>query len=275
MVSQIKNLGVCIIGNILEILSILLLLIIIYIGHKLWQFGVGNIVLSALLAVNTNRLQNVNDKTLLALGIAVQVIISIILLLTVLFAWRGQKKNFAADLSRNRYDTFYESWDVTDEDVRQFKSKPHLYVDDDAVDNHTYEEWKRDDNKIRDFLIIVQLYEYLAFAHASTCSKKYLGRWRIGKYWEWMRKNIDLNYFDPYDEQWIKRWIDLLRRDPYFKYVHGSYKYDHPEFHAYVEKEIERNKPPDVIVRCPEKYSSLRESIKFDASGKPIPRLPE
>jgi hypothetical protein len=108
---------------------------------------------------------------------------------------------------------------------------------------------------IKKYLLIVQLYEYLAFAHALASSTKYLGRWRTGKFWESIRNRcldrwliascsersfnrISDNYFDPYGEQWLKRWVSILIEDPDFPHVHQSYESDHPEFYRFVEDEI-------------------------------------
>jgi len=99
------------------------------------------------------------------------------------------------------------------------------------------------------------MYEYLAFAHALTSSTKYLGRWWTGNFWEKSRnKYLDRllianygerscnrtkdNYFDPYGEQWLKRWVKILIDDPDFPHVHQSYEKDHPEFYRFIEDEI-------------------------------------
>lgn len=175
--------------------------------------------------------------------------IQIVGLVIVVLALMARRKLFVSQLLHSRYQMFFSSWAIDNEDVRQFRSKPDLFVEN--MDSFTLRNYLRDDNAIRNYLLIVQLYEYFAFAHALTFSTKYLGRWRTGKWWEkcrnkyvdrrlmpkyWERSpnRINDNYFDPYGEQWVERWVDILMEDPNFLDVHLSYQDDHPEFYRFI-----------------------------------------
>ena len=149
---------------------------------------------------------------------------------------------------------FFDSWEVKDEDVQQFRNKHHLFIenmDEDYLQNLHMSDALKNENGIRNYLLILQPYEYLAFAHALTFSTKYLGRWSIGKRWERFRNerldkrlsgktwiqfphSINDNYSDPYGEKWIERWVEILIEDPDFPEVHISYRKDHPEFYRFV-----------------------------------------
>ncbi len=114
--------------------------------------------------------------TLLAVGsfakgleVATQIGIFIVLLLTLI----PIRNNYAAQLLRDRYQMFFDSWQVNAEDIDQFRIEPRLFVDQDKMDEKYLKNLKEDQegNAIGKYLLIVQLYEYLAFAHALTFSK--------------------------------------------------------------------------------------------------------
>ncbi|MGB6067608.1 MAG: hypothetical protein WBG50_22610 [Desulfomonilaceae bacterium] len=110
--------------------------------------------------------------------------------------WRllqEQKKVSASELLRGRYEMFFSAWDVTSEDVRQFKEKPHLFIDPGVMSETIYQSYKKNDDAIKDYLLVVQLYEYLAFAHTLNASPDYLG--------------LDSKPDDPYSKRWVERWI--------------------------------------------------------------------
>ena len=158
-----------------------------------------------------------------------------------------QKKLTAAELLRGRYEMFFAAWDVTEEDVRQFKEKRHLYTE--GMEDSTYENYKRSDDAIKDYLVIVQLYEYLAFAHTLNTSSEYLGP----------EPKAD----DPYGRQWVERWIKILIEDDEdFPHVHESYEKDHPDFHKFVEDWKTLNQKT-LIPREP-RFSWLREDKPRD-----------
>lgn len=178
-----------------------------------------------------------------ALWVLTQIGILFVLLLTLI----PIRNNYAAQLLRDRYDMFFKSWEVSPDDVSLLmrKEKSHLLVENEYMEKNYLAKLQSDAKAAEDYLLIVQLYEYLAFAHALTFSTKYLGRWCIGKSWERSPTNrINDNYFDPYGEQWIKRWVEILVEDPDFPHVHLSYEKDHPQFYRFV-KDFVKAKYPD------------------------------
>lgn len=129
----------------------------------------------------------------------------------------------SAQLVRDRWDTFLSAWeDTSDELVRSFKAKPYLYVEN--MDKSTLNKYKEevDGDAIKDYLLIVNLYEYLAFAH--ELNTRWFFKIRPGHY----------------GDQWVKRWIKILSEDCDFPHVHKSYKNDHPKFHEFVERELKK-----------------------------------
>jgi hypothetical protein len=58
----------------------------------------------------------------------------ILLLVKLIYTTKGQKKLFAAQLLRDRYQMFFDSWEVKDEDVEQFRNKVRLFVEIDKID---------------------------------------------------------------------------------------------------------------------------------------------
>ncbi len=150
------------------------------------------------------------------------------------------QRSFAAGLLRDRYQMFMESWEVSPGDVSMLMhGKHHLFVEKD-MDETYLKGLQCCEDAATKFLLIVQLYEYLAFAHALAFSTKYLGRWSISKCCEKIRKKFDPNYTDPYGPQWVTRWVEILIEDDDFKHVHNSYRKDHPEFYCFIEKVKER-----------------------------------
>ncbi len=165
-----------------------------------------------------------------------------------------QKKLTATSLLRDRYQMFFDSWNVTEGDVDQFKAKPHLFVEKKTINPAYLAALLGSDDAIRNYLLIVQLYEYLAFAHTFNTNSMYLGRSAIGKCWVRFVNSVRRAVFhedkpvDPYGEEWVKRWVTILltENDTDFPHVHDSYKDDHPEFYCFVEKiKKELGRPTD------------------------------
>src|SRR5208337_2274734 len=103
-------------------------------------------------------------------------------LIPILLSMRAQKKLSAAQLFRDRWDMFLATWDVEDKEVQRLKEKPHLYMDPMSM----YDKYYRgNDDRIRDFLVIVNLYEYFAFTHTLFTRKDFLGRSFPGKCLNW------------------------------------------------------------------------------------------
>lgn len=156
------------------------------------------------------------------------------------------RNNYAAQLLRDRYQMFFDSWKVEEDDVRQFRAKPHLFVEKKKIDPAYLEGLLTDctNEAIKNYLLIVQLYEYLAFAHTFNTNSEYLGRSSVGKCWDRFRHCLEpgvsdpLVPKDPYGEPWVKRLIEILitENDTDFPHVHESYKHDHREFYCFVEK---------------------------------------
>ena len=56
------------------------------------------------------------------------VILTVTLIVLTATMW-WQKKLTATSLLRDRYQMFFDSWKVEEEDVEQFKAKTHLFVE--------------------------------------------------------------------------------------------------------------------------------------------------
>ena len=111
-------------------------------------------------------------------GMVIQIGIFGVLFLTLI----PIRNNYAAQLLRDRYQMFFDSWKVEDEDAKQFKAKPHLFVAKKLMEeNEDYKNYvqglladeDKDNRSIKDYLLIVQLYEYLAFAHTFNTNSEY------------------------------------------------------------------------------------------------------
>ncbi|MGB6066875.1 MAG: hypothetical protein WBG50_18890 [Desulfomonilaceae bacterium] len=173
---------------------------------------------------------------------ATQIGILVVLALTLI----PIRKTFAVQLLRDRYEMFFDSWEVKEEDVRQFRAKQHLFVEKKRMDPAYLEALLGDktDNAIKDYLLVVQLYEYLAFAHTFNTNREYLGKSFMGKCRDRFRNCLEPEAIDPlcpkdpYGEPWVKRLVAILitENDRDFPHVHESYKDDHREFYCFVEK---------------------------------------
>ncbi len=186
------------------------------------------------------------------------VILTITLIVLAGTMW-SQKKLTATQLLRDRYQMFFDSWSVTPDDVQQFRAKTHLFVEKKRIDAAYLDGLLRDesDNAIKSYLLIVQLYEYLAFAHTFNTNSMYLGKSAIGKCWDkffnCLREALfrESKPIDPYGEEWVKRLVTILiteKDETDFPHVHDSYKDDHREFYCFVEKvkkELGRPTDPD------------------------------
>ena len=185
----------------------------------------------------------------------------IVLAATLIPIWlstRRQKKLFAAQFLRDRWEMFLDAWDVQDKEILRLKEKPYLYIDPSLYERH----YKGNDDRIRDFLVIVNLYEYLAFTYTLVTSKKYLGTSLAGQCWAWfwLHLKIGINglvFGQEYREDGygdlgyslVRKFVkDLVKtwEDKDFPHVHESYKTEYPDFYDFVEKVKKENLGPPI-----------------------------
>ena len=104
---------------------------------------------------------------------------------------------------------------VTDDELRSFKDFPEDWISKDIYEG----EYKDNDNRIRRYLFISKLYEYLAFTF----------------------KLRDLELTDMLGDHWLEMWTLSLMSQDEFLNVHKSYSGYYPDFEKYVDKLIGKN----------------------------------
>jgi hypothetical protein len=144
--------------------------------------------------------------------IATLAILAITLILFVMQI-KLQNKVLNAQLLRDRFEMYWQTYEpVTQEEVQEL----HLYPDD-YMDIIKYETvYKNDPIKIKRYIGLLSLYEYLAFSYTM--------------------KRLRLP--DPLGYQWTESWASDLLEYPEFKEVHEYHKEYYPEFAKYVDEVI-------------------------------------
>ena len=144
----------------------------------------------------------------------IQIAILVILTVTMLLFLRQlrlQSRVLNAQLLRDRFEMYWKTYEpVTEEDVQEL----HLYPDD-YMDNDKYQKvYKDNPQKIRRYIGMLTLYEYLAFSYTLKT----------------------LHLPDPLGYKWTERWTrDLLENDE-FRDVHLYQKEYYPEFAVYIDR---------------------------------------
>jgi hypothetical protein len=76
---------------------------------------------------------------------------------------RLQNKLNKAQLLRDRFETYWRTYEpVTPEQVDEFKMNTYDYIDDELY----HAKYEGDEKLIKKYIMMAQLYEYLAFVHA-------------------------------------------------------------------------------------------------------------
>jgi hypothetical protein len=144
----------------------------------------------------------------------IQLLILLILTVTLLAIYKQtlvQNNLFKAQLLKDRYDMFLDAYaPVNDEQVRDFKEFPDNFIKDEIYQN----KYKCNDKKIRRYITISNLYEYLAFTY----------------------KMRSLGVPDLLGENWLEQWTKDLLNEEEFLDVHNSYSGYYPDFEEFVNK---------------------------------------
>ncbi len=146
------------------------------------------------------------------IALMIQISILIILTFTFIAIYRQfliQNKLFKAQLLKDRFEMYWNTYSpVTDEEVRSFKDFPDDWVSSELFIN----KYSDDEKKIRRYLSISKLYEYLAFTHQIQL--------------------VELP--DLLGDQWLEKWTNDLLDEEEFLDVHHYYEDYYPEFQKFV-----------------------------------------
>ncbi len=145
-------------------------------------------------------------------GNGIQFAILIVLALTlyaILKQLRLYNKLFNAQVLRDRFDMYWKTYDpISDSRINEFELIPDGYINLEKYDNY----YKGRKDAIHKYLIYLQLYEYLAFAH----------------------KLDEMGITDPLGHA-TKKWTRDLIKENEFIDVHDYNKRFYPEFAKLVE----------------------------------------
>lgn len=131
--------------------------------------------------------------------------------LLILVQTRTQNRMLKAQVSRDRFETFWQTVrsSVSEDDLRAFYS-----LRDDYIDSPVFKEsYEGNDEKIRRYMKLLNLYDYLAFMHSQQ----------------------KLRLPDPLKE-FAAQWAKDLLVHPEFLDVHKCHKEYYPEFAAFLEE---------------------------------------
>ena len=139
----------------------------------------------------------------------------IITVTLIILVWQAiiQNRVSKAQLLRDRFEMYWQLWQpVSDEQVAEFQMIPA-----EAIDMEIYEtKYKNDAPAIRKYIILAQIYEYLAFLHTLK----------------------EMGIEDPLGEHWEDTYIMDLLNFPEFLDVHKSYYDFYPPFARSVDQLI-------------------------------------
>jgi len=124
---------------------------------------------------------------------------------------RTQNRMVSAQLLRDRFETYWEAitTDVSDDDIRAFHDLPDNYID---LGKYS-ESYEGNEEKLRKYIRLLNLYEYLAFSFS-------------------MRK---LRLPDPLGHFWTEEWTKDLLAHIEFLDVHEYHKRFYPDFANYID----------------------------------------
>lgn len=121
-----------------------------------------------------------------------------------------QNRIAKANLMRDRFEMYWKTYKpVTDDQVEDF----HIYPED-WMPTSNYPKYKNDENKIKKYIGMAQLFVYLAFNFYA------------------MRLGIK----DPFGRHWLRLWTADLTEEEEFLEVKDYYRPYYPEFCDFVEK---------------------------------------
>jgi hypothetical protein len=143
----------------------------------------------------------------------IAIVTAAIMTINLLFLTRQisiQNKISKANLMRDRFEMYWKTYNpVTKEQVEDFHMHP-----DDWMSKINYENYKDGDKKIKKYIAMAQLFEYLAF---NFYGKK-------------------LGIKDPFGDNWLRLWTTDLTANKEFLEVKDYYRPYYPEFCDFVEK---------------------------------------
>lgn len=126
-----------------------------------------------------------------------------------------QNKLLIAQLLRDRFEMYWKIYEpITSEHVAEFK----IFTED-FMDGSVYSaKYEGDYDRIRKYLGLMKIYEYLAFTH-----------------------NLEvLNLPDPLGYEWTHRWTRDLLKDETFRDVHRFHGAYYQRFSTFVETEMRK-----------------------------------
>ena len=148
----------------------------------------------------------------------IQALILLVLSATaILILWQAiiQKRLFKAQMLMDRLESYWRTYEPTsDEEVRELKLLYEDYINEDLYKEH----YVNNEEKIRKYISLTHLYEYLAFIY----------------------KLKKLNIRDPIGYKWAEEWTKSLWQYKEFRDVHFSHKGFYPDFEKFINKEIQK-----------------------------------
>ncbi len=152
----------------------------------------------------------------LNIGEIIQFSILMVLLLTLLANfWQLiiQNRLFKAQLLRDRFQMYWKMYEpISDEEVKDLKIFPEDWI----VPEKFETEYQNNDDRIKKYIRMSRLYEYLAFTFK-------------------LRKH---KLPDPLGEEWLEIWLQGLVKEKEFRDVHFYYGNFYPDFKSLVDKLI-------------------------------------
>lgn len=146
----------------------------------------------------------------------IQIAILFVLLGTlVIVGWQTvlQNKFLRAQLLRDRFEMYWKTYEpVTDDEVAELQRFPEDYMDRDLYDR----KYAGHEDRIRKYISMLQLYEYLAFTHGLQT----------------------LGLEDPLGYEWTRRWTRDLIHEEEFLEVHNYHRFYYERFAKFIDSEI-------------------------------------
>ena len=120
-----------------------------------------------------------------------------------------QNRLAKVQLLRDRFEMYWRTYSpVTDEHIRDAMLYPEDYMPVSVYEG----VYRNDKERLRKYIAMTKLYEYLVFMHAS--------------------QQLDID--DPLGKEWLPRWVSQLSTDQQFLEVNEYYRPYYEKFSGYV-----------------------------------------
>ena len=145
---------------------------------------------------------------------AIQIAILLVLtatLIAALFQLRTQNTLLKAQVITQRLRTYWRTYEpVSDEQAKEMEFYPDDYMD----PHRFYEAYAGKSDKIKKYIGILMIYEYLAFSYSLK----------------------DIGGAEPVGDEWIQHWARDLAVHPEFRDVHEWHRDYYPAFAKTINK---------------------------------------